>query len=79
MPAELSLAVSGAIHANAAASSNRQFEIATMSPGDPVRLVPEPRKKVDPSAVAVVSARGPQIGYHANADRTFYFVEPVSK
>lgn len=62
MPRELSLAVVGAIHPNAD-GSNRLFEIALMAPGDPVHLRPEPTNKADPSAVAVLSARGIQIGY----------------
>ena len=32
-------------------------------PGEPVALVPEPTNQADPSAVAVYSARGIQIGY----------------
>jgi len=62
MPYELSLAVVGAIHANAD-GSNRLFEIALMAPGEPVTLVPEPANKIDPSAVAVFSPRGIQLGY----------------
>lgn len=50
------------IHANTD-GSNRLFEIALCAPGEAVHLVPEPQSKHDPSAVAVVSARGIQIGY----------------
>jgi hypothetical protein len=62
MPQELSLAVVGAIHPNAD-GSNRLFEIVLMAPGEPVHLRPEPTNKIDPSAVAVFSPRGIQIGY----------------
>jgi hypothetical protein len=41
----------------------RRFEIAMCKPGEPVELVPEPRNKADSRAVAVLSARGVQIGY----------------
>lgn len=59
---DMTLAVVGGIHANAD-GSNRLFEIALCMPGEPVQLVPEPKNKHDPSAVAVFSARGVQIGY----------------
>lgn len=62
MPQELSLAVVGALHPNAD-GSNRQFEIRMLNPGDPISLVPEPSNKADPSAVAVFSVRGIQLGY----------------
>jgi hypothetical protein len=62
MPQQLSLAVVGAIHSNPD-GSNRLFEIAMLRPGEPVALRPEPTNKVDPSAVAVLSPRGIQIGY----------------
>lgn len=60
----MSLAVVGALHENTD-RSNRVFEIALCEPGEPIELVPEPTNKFDPSAVAVVSARGIQIGYVA--------------
>ena len=62
MPTELSLAIVGAAHANAD-GSNRRFEILLCVPGETVALVPEPRNKADPHAIAVFSARGIQIGY----------------
>ncbi len=62
MPTELSLAIVGAAHANAD-GSNRRFEILLCAPGETVALVPEPRNKADPHAIAVFSARGSQIGY----------------
>jgi len=63
----MTLSVVGGIHPNAD-GGNRLFEIALCVPGEEVRLVPEPRNKHDPSAVAVVSSRGMQIGY-LSADR----------
>jgi len=59
---DMTLSVVGGIHSNAD-GSNRLFEIALCSPGEPIHLVPEPKNKHDPSAVAVHSARGIQIGY----------------
>jgi len=64
---DLSLAVVGVAYANSD-GSNRQFEVAMCTPGEPVALVPEPTNKADPGAVAVYSARGLQIGY-LSADR----------
>jgi hypothetical protein len=62
MPSELSLAVVGAAHANAD-GSNRRFEILLCVPGEAVELIPEPTNKADPHAIAVLSARGIQLGY----------------
>jgi hypothetical protein len=62
MPSELSLAVVGAAHPNAD-GSNRRFEILLCNPGEAVELVPEPRNKADPHAIAVWSRRRVQIGY----------------
>jgi hypothetical protein len=59
---DMTLSVVGGIHANVD-GSNRLFEIALCSPGEPILLVPEPKNKHDPSAVAVHSVRGIQIGY----------------
>ena len=59
--------VVGVAYANSD-GSNRQFEVAMCTPGEPVALVPEPTNKADPAAVAVYSARGVQIGY-LSADR----------
>lgn len=58
----MTLSVVGGIHPNTD-GSNRLFEIALCAPGEAVQLVPEPKNKHDPSAVAVISARGIQIGY----------------
>ena len=63
----MSLAVVGGIHPNKD-GSNRLFEIAMCLPGEPVQLVCEPRNRHDPSAVAVLNARGNQLGY-LSADR----------
>ena len=62
MAHEFSMIVMGATHPNAD-GSNRQFEILTCRPGDPLVLKREPRNPADPSAVAVMTARGGQIGY----------------
>lgn len=61
-PRELSLAVVGLDHPNPD-RSNRRFEMAMCIPGEPVHLVPEPKNRFDPRAIAVVSARGIQLGY----------------
>lgn len=58
----LSLAVVGADYPNKRGPT-RRFEIALCVPGEPVELVPEPRNPADPRAVAVLSARGVQLGY----------------
>jgi len=59
---DMTLSVVGGIHPNAD-GSNRLFEIALCAPGEAIQLVPEPKNKHDPSAVAVFSTRGIQIGY----------------
>ena len=61
-PRELSLAVVGLDFANPD-KSNRRFEMALCVHGEPVHLVREPKNRADPRAVAVVSARGIQLGY----------------
>lgn len=58
----MSLAVVGAVHDNKD-RSNRLFEIQLCVPGEPVDLVPEPKNPFDPSAIAIFSVRGTQIGY----------------
>ena len=62
MPRQFSLHVVGADFPNRKGGS-RRFEILLCAPGEPVDLVPEPRNPADPNAVAVLSARGVQIGY----------------
>ncbi len=59
---ELTLAVVGIDFLNAN-GSNRRFEIALCSPGDPIELRPEPENKYDHSAIAVWRPGGEQIGY----------------
>ena len=59
---QLSLAIVGVDHRNKD-KSDRRFEILLCAPGEEVHLVPEPKNPVDPQAVAVFSARGPQLGY----------------
>jgi hypothetical protein len=58
----LSLAVVGADYPNKRGPV-RRFELAICQPGEPVELRPEPTNKADPSAVAVYSCRGIQVGY----------------
>ena len=60
---QLSLHVVGVSHPNRKGGGDRRFEILLCVPGEPVHLVPEPRNPVDPQAIAVLSARGVQIGY----------------
>ncbi|MDH7639271.1 HIRAN domain-containing protein [Sphingomonas oryzagri] len=59
---DMTLSVVGGIHPNAD-GGNRLFEIALCAAGEAIQLAPEPKNKHDPSAVAVFSARGIQIGY----------------
>jgi hypothetical protein len=59
---QLSLAVVGADFPNKR-GPGRRFEIALCAPGEIVELRPEPKNKADPSAVAVYSCRGVQMGY----------------
>ena len=61
-PADLSLAVVGADHPNRRGPT-RRFEIALCRSGDPVHLVPEPKNRVDPRAIQVMSERGVVLGY----------------
>ena len=59
---ELTLAVVGIDYANKDGTS-RRFELEICQPGEPVELRPEPKNKHDALAVAVLSARGWQLGY----------------
>jgi hypothetical protein len=68
---QLSLHVVGSAFANRD-KSNRAFEILLCTPGEPVTLVREPKNPADPNAVAVLSARGIQIGY-LTAERAPWF------
>lgn len=58
----LSLAVVGADYPNKRGPT-RRFEIELCKPGEAVQLLPEPKNKADRNAIAVLSARGVQIGY----------------
>ncbi|MFV1919163.1 HIRAN domain-containing protein [Sphingomonas sp. MJ1 (PH-R8)] len=57
-----SLAVVGAAHPNTRGPT-RRFELAMCAPGEPVKLVPEPKNPKDENAIAVFSCRGIQLGY----------------
>jgi len=59
---ELSLTVVGIDHPNAD-RSNRMFELLQCVRGERIELRPEPKNPFDEHAVAVLSARGRQIGY----------------
>lgn len=61
-PKPVRLNVVGGIYDNEDGTS-RQAETALLKVGDPVELRREPANKHDPAAVAVLSARGVQIGY----------------
>lgn len=65
---QLSLHVVGAAHPNKDGRGDRRFEILLCVPGEPIRLVAEPKNPVDPHAIAVFSMRDVQIGY-LTADR----------
>lgn len=58
----LTLAVVGAKYPNKRGVS-RAFELALIRPGEPVKLLPEPKNKVDRRAIMVLSERDVQIGY----------------
>jgi hypothetical protein len=66
-PREMSLAVVGLDFPNPD-KGNRRFEMAMCSHGEPVSLVREPKNKADENAIAVLSARGVQLGY-LNSER----------
>lgn len=67
---ELTLAVVGTDFPNAD-GSNRRSEAMMTLPGAKVELVPEPKNKHDPNAIAVFSPQGVQLGY-VNAERAPY-------
>lgn len=58
----ISLQIKGIQHPNAD-GSNRQFEVMTCAPGEPIELRLEPKNRHDPLAIAIYSARGTQLGY----------------
>jgi hypothetical protein len=59
---ELTLAVFGIDFPNEN-GTNRRSEAMMTPPGAPIDLVPEPKNKHDPNAIAVFSAQGAQLGY----------------
>lgn len=59
---ELTLAVVGIDFPNEN-GTNRRSEAMMTSPGAAVDLVPEPKNKHDPNAIAVFSPQGVQLGY----------------
>jgi hypothetical protein len=62
MARQMSLAVVGADFLNKRGPT-RRFEIRLCKPGEPVKLVPEPKNPADPLAIAVLSCRDIQMGY----------------
>ena len=74
---ELTLAVVGIDFPNADGSNRRSEALMTL-PGEPVALVPEPKNKHDPYAIAVISPRGVQIGY-VSAERAPYIGGRMSR
>jgi len=52
----------------------RQVIIVLLSPGEPLKLVPEPANPHDPNAIAVLNAKGEQIGY-LNRDLAVHVTE----
>lgn len=69
----LSLSVVGAAYPNADGSS-RKFEVMLCERGEAVTLLPEPKNKYDEHAIAVLSARGVQIGY-ITSERAIYVAQ----
>lgn len=74
---QMSLFVVGAAFPNRD-GSNRRFEIMLCTPGEPVTLRREPKNPADGNAVAVLSARGIQIGYLA-AERAQWFAAKLDQ
>jgi hypothetical protein len=60
---QLSHAIVGADHPNKGKGPSRRFAIALCKPGDPVRLISEPRNPADPQAMQVLEASGIVMGY----------------
>ena len=59
---QLSLAIVGADYPNKRGPA-RRFAIAVCKPGEPVKLLREPRNQFDEHAIAVFDQRGVQLGY----------------
>lgn len=74
---DFSLNIVGERYDNADGSS-RQAEIRRSEPGEDVELRREPTNRHDPSAVAVYSCRGVQVGY-VGADRTAWIGSKIDK
>ncbi len=58
----VSLAIVGIKYPNLRGPT-RMFELKLCTPGEPVKLRPEPNNKHDEHAIAVFSCRGVQLGY----------------
>jgi len=58
--------------------TSRQEELARCRPGEPVRLVRQPENPHDPAAVAIISARGVQLGY-IPADRAVWIGSKIDR
>jgi len=58
--------------------TSRQAELARCRPGEPVRLVRQPENPHDPAAVAIISARGVQLGY-IPADRAVWIGSKIDR
>jgi hypothetical protein len=74
---ELTLAVVGIDFPNAN-GSNRRSEAMMTQPGAPIELIPEPKNKHDPNAIAVFSPQRVQIGY-VSAERAPYINARISR
>lgn len=59
---DFSLPATGEVHSNHDGTC-RQCELAACQPGDPLRLVREPKNLHDPNAIAIVTERGIRVGY----------------
>lgn len=59
---DFSLPACGEVHSNNDGTC-RQCELALCRPGDPLRLVREPKNIYDSNAIAVVTERGVRVGY----------------
>jgi hypothetical protein len=59
---DFSLPACGEVHSNGDGTC-RQCELALCRPGDPLRLVREPRNIHDRNAIAIVTKRGVRVGY----------------
>jgi len=74
---ELTLAVVGIDFPNAD-GSNRRSEAMMTLPGAPIELLPDPKNKHDPNAIAVIGPSGVQLGY-VNAERAPYISSRMAR